>query len=460
MVNASQCGPVEKAGNVQPPPGWKSFLQRFLPWATRGGLAVADYGLISGSNFLLGILLARWLSQEQFGAYALAFSIFILAGFLYQALLLEPLSVFSGTLFHDNIRGYLKATVWIHWAICLVMCGLLGASAVVARVFWHSSVLAAGFAGLAIATPFILIHGLGRRGFYLKLSPGPAAFAAVFYFVSVTGGVFLLNHCGRLSTFTAFLTMGSAAFISSIIMLFQLNARLEPETSRPHFRYTWGKHWEYGRWALATSVVGWIPYYFYIPVVSTFSGIAAAAELRAVMNLAAPVLQTFAALSMLFLPYASRLQTEGSSRSINRLTRRLIAIFVAGAVLYWATLIPLRGSIFRLLYAGKYLETAYLIPLFALETIVWSAAVGPAILLRAMESPRSLFIANGAASAVAIVFGIPATRFFGLPGVISSMIAANIVYVAVAFVLYGRRLRSRKPATLEFSQVLEPVSAD
>lgn len=459
MRNAAQSSPRQNDGEPNEQ-SRQSALQKFFVWVTRGGLAVLDYGLISGSNFLLGILLARWLSQEQFGAYALAFSIFILVGFLYQGLLLEPLSVFSGTLFHDNIRGYLKTTVWIHWALCLVMCSLLGGAAVIARVFWHSSVLGGGFAGLAIATPFILIHGLGRRGFYLKLSPGPAAFAAVFYFAAVTGGVFLLNHFGWLSSFTAFVTMGTAALVSSVIMLFQLHARLEPETSRPDLRRTWGKHWEYGRWALATSVVGWIPYYFYIPVVSTFSGIGAAAELRAVMNLAAPVLQTFAALSMLFLPYASRLQTEGSVKEVSALTRRLIALFVAGAGVYWAILIPVRGTVFHLLYAGKYMETAYLIPLFAVETIVWSAAVGPAILLRAMESPRSLFIANGAASAVAILFGIPATKFFGLPGVITSMIASNAVYVVVAFVLYGRKLQARKTAAFAFSQVAEPVSAD
>ncbi len=434
---------ISESGAPESRLGKAAAFRKLMPWASRGGLAVLDYGLISGSNFLLGILLARWLPAEQFGVYALAFSIFVLVGFLYQALLLEPLSVFSGTAFRNNIRGYLKATVWIHWGLCLAMCGLLGLAAIAARVFWHSAVLSSGFGGLALATPFILIHGLCRRGFYLKLSPGPAAFGAVFYFVSVISGVFALQRLGWLSCFTAFLAMGTAALVSSCIMFFQLNAALEPATWRPNLRHTWHKHWEYGRWALATSVVGWIPYYLYIPLVSTFSGMAAAGELRAVMNLAAPVLQTFAALSMLFLPYASRLQTEGDSHAINVLTLRLVALFVAGATVYWAFIIPLRGQWFHFLYAGKYMESSYLIPLFAIETLVWSAAVGPAILLRAMESPRSLFIANSGASAVAIVFGIPATRYFGLPGVIWSMIAANAVYVFLAFVLFKQKVRAR-----------------
>ncbi len=90
----------------------ESVSSKPLRWMKKGGLAILDNGLISGSNFLLGILLARWLAPEEYGAYALAFSIFILVGFLYQALLLEPLSVFAGSVFRGNLRGYLKKTLW------------------------------------------------------------------------------------------------------------------------------------------------------------------------------------------------------------------------------------------------------------------------------------------------------------------------------------------------------------
>ena len=414
-------------------------VRGLIPWVTKGGLAVLDYGLISGSNFVLGVLLARWLSPRDYGAYALVFSFFILVGFLYQCLLLEPLSVFSGTLFHQNLRGYLKTTLSIHWALSAVMCLVLGVAAVLTKVLGHSSLLAIALAGMTIATPFILAHALGRRGFYLKLSPGPAAFGSTFYCLLVIGGVFLVFHRGWLSSFTAFLVMGLAALVSSLVMAFQLNAALAPATAHVRLGSAWKKHWEYGRWALGTCVVGWIPNYIYVPLVSSFSGMAAAGELRALMNLAAPVLQTHAALSMLFLPYAARVQSEKGRANAASLNRRLAALFVAGSAAYWAILIPLKQPLFHWLYAGKYMESAHLIPLFALETTIWSASLGPAILLRAMESPRSLFVANGAASLVAVLFGIPATRYFGLQGVIWSMICANFLYVVVAFVLFERK---------------------
>jgi O-antigen/teichoic acid export membrane protein len=430
------------------------IFKKFIPWATKGGLAILDYGLFSGSNFLLGVLLARWMAPEQYGAYALAFSIFILVTFLYQALVLEPLSVFSGTSYPNNLRGYLQSNVWLHWGISLIVCLALGGTAVAARVWWHSPVSAMAFAGMTVAAPFILIHALGRRSFYLKLSPGPAAFGSAFYCAFVVGGSFLVYKLGWLTAFTAYLVMGVAALVGGLIMLFQLHRKLEPATAKVRLSTTSAKHWEYGKWALATCIVGWIPTYVYIPLVSKFSGLAVAGELRALMNLGGPVLQTYAALSMLFLPLAARVQSTQGRRGASTLTLKLTALFVAGGVAYWAVLIPLRAPLFRLLYAGKYMDASSLLPLFAAETIVWSAALGPAILLRAMESPRSLFFANGAASVVALVFGIPATRFFGLRGVIWSMVLANVLYVLVAFVMLGRKVSTLKTLEPEFSMPL------
>ena len=155
LQSAEALAEAPPAGNDSPL-GGESVFAMIRKWAAKGGLAIIDYGLISGSNFLLGILLARWLTPREYGAYALSFSFFILAGFLYQSLLLEPLSVFSGTLFRDNIRGYLKTALGIHWALSLAMCLVLAVAAVVTSVVGHSAVLAIALSGMTIATPFIL----------------------------------------------------------------------------------------------------------------------------------------------------------------------------------------------------------------------------------------------------------------------------------------------------------------
>ena len=447
---------VVDIGNLGSAPRLRTFSKKFMPWMTKGGLAILDTALISGSNFLLGILLARWLAPEQYGGYALAFSVYILVAFLYQTLVLEPLSVFSGTVYRENIRGYMSTTLWVHLVISVAVFVVLGAAAGVARVLGHSMVLAAALAGLTVALPFILFNALVRRGFYLKMSPGPAAFGAAFYCALLTAGTVFVYRQGWLTAFTAFLVMAVGALVSGLVILYMLNLVLEPSGGHPGLRQVWKQHWVYGRWALAAAAAGWVPNYVYIPVVGSFYGMAMAGELRAVMNLAAPVLQTHAALATLFLPLAARVQHTGGRPAAEALTRRLTMLFVGGAVMYWAVIIAVRQPLFHFLYAGKYMESAYLIPLFALETIVWSASIGPAILLRGMEAPRCLFVANCYASTVAVVIGIPATRFFALRGVVWSMILANALYVIVAFILLKRRVSTLKLPCVNLN---EPVAA-
>src|SRR6266568_6842867 len=66
-------------------------------WGGKGILTLTDQGLIGSSNFLIGILLARQLSRTQYGAYALAFEVFMVLSLAYACLILEPMLVFGSS---------------------------------------------------------------------------------------------------------------------------------------------------------------------------------------------------------------------------------------------------------------------------------------------------------------------------------------------------------------------------
>lgn len=142
-------------------------VKRLIPWIHKGGFAILDQELISGSNFLVSILLARWLVPEQYGAYAVAFGIFVLLSLVYQSLVLEPMAVFGGSSYRDCLRGYLRSLLWIHIAISLAIGIVFGASALVAKQFTHSSVLAGALAGVTFASPCHIVFLAGSPHFLL-----------------------------------------------------------------------------------------------------------------------------------------------------------------------------------------------------------------------------------------------------------------------------------------------------
>jgi O-antigen/teichoic acid export membrane protein len=425
---------------------WGSRFQNVLPWATKGGLAIVDQGLISGANFLLGILLARWLAPDQYGAYALAFSAFLLLSFLYYPLLLEPMAVFSGSAYSRCLRGYLKSLIWIHVAITVVTVVVLGAAAFVAFVKSGPGVLPGALLGVTIASPCILLFWLARRAYYMELAPARAATGAFLYCVLVVSGTYLLFRFGRLSPFTAYVLMAAGALTTGLYLMLYIRHRLPALEAGPTPRETWRRHWSYGRWALAAAIATWIPYYMYYPLVTSFFGMAQAGQLRALMNFALPMEQTFTALSCLFLPYAARIQARQGRASAGPLTRRITMIYVVGAIAYWLVFLPLKTQAFHFLYAGKYTEVAYLIPYVALETILWSASFGPAIMLRAMESSVSIFYARCVASVLSLAVGIPLTHAYGLWGAMVGIVLANAAALVATLYLLRSKIAEGGPA--------------
>src|SRR5260370_35171127 len=50
----------------------------FALWATKGALAIGDQTFFAGTHFLLNVVLARWLTPVEYGAFALTYSVFVL----------------------------------------------------------------------------------------------------------------------------------------------------------------------------------------------------------------------------------------------------------------------------------------------------------------------------------------------------------------------------------------------
>jgi O-antigen/teichoic acid export membrane protein len=423
-------------------------MRKLLPRAMKGGLAIIDQALVTGSNFALAILLARWLTPAQYGAYAVAFSVFVLVGMLYQALLLEGMSVFGASAFRTCLRKYLKSMLVLHLAVASAIFFVLGASAGVAFKIAPSSGLPGALAGIAVATPLILLFWLAKRAFYLQLTPGPSTVGAFFYCAIIVGGLFLIDRRGLISPFSAFLLLGLSAFGTSIFLFTHLKFHLPPDTTAPTLSDTWRRHWKYVRWAVLAEFTKWVPAYIFYPLLSSFRGIAQAGELRALMNFNGAIFQTYAALSSLLLPYAARVFAREGRPGTVALATRIALGFVSGGLLYWGVLLTFKGPIFHLLYSGRYTQLAGLLPVVALASIFWCASLGPVDALRAMESSGSVLAAVCVSSSIALAVGIPLTWVLGLRGAIWSMALSEGLALLMIVILLRRKLGSARPPNL------------
>ena len=398
--------------------------------------AIADQALIAGSNFLLNVLLARLLSTEGYGAFALAFSIFLLVANSYQAILLTPSLVLAVTVFATRRAGYLAALLRFHVVVSVVVAAGFGGAAAVCTAFPGTVGFAPALAGLAISTPCVLLLWLVRSVYYIDMAPRQAALGAFGYCCFLTALLFL----GRsyISTFTAFLATGGASLVVALLLLTRLPRHPATAQDAVPFAELWRESWEFGRWELATSLVIWVTSGLCYPLTAAALGATYAGALRGLQNFSLPFTHAFVACLRLAVPYASRqYETEGRGVAA-RLVYALLGVAIVVSLAYMGLIVALGTLPTDLLYGGKFGEFVSLIPLVLLGALLGSSIEAVGVGLRATRNHRGLFLAYLAAALPYLLLGYPAAVAFGLTGVIAGLAAANGVALVTALVLFQR----------------------
>ena len=413
-----------------PPPD--SDTDRPARWLRAGVWSVLDQALFAGGNFVLNVLLARWLAPEAYGAFTVAFVVFLLVGTVHGGLFVEPLLVFGPGRFEGRVRGYLRVLLGGHAAFSGGAGALL---ALAGGAAWAlgSPALGVLLGVLAVAQGLILALWLLRRACYVVARPAWAAGAGALYLGVLVAGAFGLRAAGLLSGATALALMAAGSLVAAVALAVRLGVPLRPapgglggEAREAHVGY--------GRWAAWTGVLEWgalaVPY-LALPV---FVGLEGSGALRALYNLAMPALQGFSALATLALPLFVRARAEGRLRH----TATAVGAGMLGLSVVYAVLVLVGGrAAVAWLYDGQYAVGWASLALLAALPVANVAANVLATLLRSDERPDAVFRARAWATGVAATVGTGLTVAFGVPGALGSDVAALLTEGAVA----GRALR-------------------
>ena len=420
----------------------RASVKGWMPWVGKGSLAILDQGLFASSNFLLNVMLARWLTPSEYGAFAFAFSVFLLFGVFHSALFTDPMLVFGPGKYHERFPEYLGLLLRGHFVLMLPAAALLAATAfLLGRVY--SPAVERAFLALAIAGPFILLLWLLRRAFYVRLNPGWAAVGGVFYLVVLLTSILVVRRAGLLSPATGFLAMATASLTASLILFAMLRPRLATDSST--MRAVAADHWRYGRWLAATAGIGWLPGNIYYVLLPASLGLEAAGALKALMNLAMPALHSITALSGLLLPVLVVNRKQSGSLGMVKTMRSFFALFLLGSTLYLAVLWGVRSELFRVLYAGKYTEYASW-PLLLTGVLPLAACVTAVLgnTLCALERPDRVFWCYLGSSIVALLIGIPLIVTMGVRGALLGQLFSSLTAGALMFWFYRRFLRKAR----------------
>jgi O-antigen/teichoic acid export membrane protein len=411
--------------------------RRLWTWSLKSGTAVLDQGLTSISTFAVNILLARWLAPEAYGAFAIAFAVYLfLAGF-HNALILEPMTVLGPANYPQRLGEYFRVQLKLHGLLTAGLAALLIAGGLAIGLFLKGSALAPVLLAAAAALPFLLFLLLVRRYAYVIQRPALALLTSAVNLVLVLGGLLLLRRLAMTNAVSGFGLLAGAGLSGGALTYFwfatQTMAYFSPNLS---LLRVLKEHWGYGKWLVAFAILYQLQSQTQIYLTGAFLGLGGAGVLRAMQTFMMPMIQVVNAIAILSLPILSQEFGQGNHAALRHKAFGFTALLVTLAILYEAFLLGFHGSLEQIFYGGKFSSYAWLIPILGLIPVFGALGIGFSLILRAAQKPQLYLYAGLITAPIGLLSALIFIWHWGLGGAAASMVLTYASAAGAAFYLY------------------------
>ena len=413
-------------------------LERLRHLGVKGGLGILDQGLFSGTNFLLGILLARWMSPEMYGGFAASYSLFLLISTFQVAIIAEPMSIRGADKNHEDVVSYLNYLLWLQWMGILLVTLVL----FVFSLFFVKGILREAMLAMLISLPFILFYWYLRRAFYIEMQSGMAMITSLIY--SVLLGIFILyvQSVGGVTLLAAYLGMALSSLIASMFAMRRLGVDFFGKRaggSNIHPARVNRELWDFGKWVLPAYLAGWLTSLSFPFIVSFLINAQFAGAYRAVQNLFLPFQQFLAAVTLLALPWLAKQNSNHGNQRLFHLTQTAAVVVGLAALLYCLLIVVFRHEIVALLYENEFYSSFDDLVIFlAIATLLGSVPLILGLALRVLDQPDTILWSKGCAGVFMVLFAVPIIKLFQLNGVIFALLGGTAIEALMLLFFYFR----------------------
>jgi O-antigen/teichoic acid export membrane protein len=399
--------------------------------ARQGYLSAIDQGVISLSNFMATIILARNVDPTQLGVYGVGFVTLRLVRAFQDGLIVQPMNVFGAGMEQDEFKHYATSTSLFQIGLALV------SATVVAVCGWALTELGNDTAGptlFALWLPFLWwqMQEYLRRMLYTRgLVLNAVINSVIANGVRIAIMIYLVNQ-GTLSGVTGLEAIAWGSFVALFPGLWF--TRQFWSRKLENLKVTWRRNWDFGRWLLGSTLTNWVAVEFYPILTAGLISFAAAGAYRALQNLVAPIHLLLRAIDTFLTPRAASLYGKNGQAA---LTHTLRSIYMAiGIPILGLLIIAMLFSeqLLYLIYGDVYLDYSNGVVLMALFYALMFAYWPLQSIFKAAQLSRPIFIANVLAIASMFTVGIWAILKWGVYGTIIGQVVNALV---INIVLWG-----------------------
>lgn len=396
-------------------------------------MSLLDQSIVSGSNFLLAILISTLGSVELYGEFSL-----IWLGFLFlhgaftsytgMSFLVLAQKEDDADLFCSNNMILVNRLI-----IILLPIFILIAISVQFSTSWFTS-----WTTVICAPTTILLyvkHEQHRRFYFAKDHKLNVIFIDIITYIlplPLIAGLYFVN---ALSLSNIFLGLMITALLSNI--LFHIKSG-EPFTIKSE-QLPWRKNWDYGKYLLATNIAQWSSSNYLLIAVSVLLGAKAVGIIRMIQNIMGILHIFFITLENVVPAKASFLLHQHSAnhfKTYMRAVARKSSIFflaVLGAMFFFKT------EIINLIYGQELMQFDYIFAGFiGLYVLVFIGTLLQ-IYLKTIEKNQGLLLAYIVSTVVSLLSANYLIENYHLTGYIIGLVTFQLISIAT-YLVYLRKV--------------------
>jgi O-antigen/teichoic acid export membrane protein len=412
----------------------------------QGLLVLGDQSFRSASTFLSAMLVGRACGKAEYGFYTLLLTLLVTAEAFQAALVSTPYIVQSPSKAGRDKEICLGNAVGIQLLVAAGTAVLLLALLYALPLRGTGDLSPWIIPAFAVAYFAVLFREFFRQVLLADLKVGwNLAFGAVAHgsLIAALLGLFLV---GRLEAWTAYAAVAGCSLAPTLFVLAsqRRRMRLDPSSLAGQFL----DHWRVGRWLFAQAALVVVSGPVYSWVLASSRGMAALGLLGACLlpgSVMSPVVQ---AIHALLLPKTSHAAQRGM-RHVQQIVLRSSVTIALTFIAFPILLGWFAGPIMKLLFAGAYNPSGWLVGLLALRTYLIVTAVPLTVGLIVCRQAYAVFKSEMISLILTMLIGLPLTCLLGVWGVAWGFLLTRLfsrVYIALAFRRYLRSSLRAAPA--------------
>ncbi|HEX6207136.1 MAG TPA: hypothetical protein VF058_02145 [Actinomycetota bacterium] len=393
---------------------------------------MADQALSSLTNFVIGFLAARGLSQSEFGAFAVVFAVFLIGLGVTRAINSEPFVIRYSAVSADRWR---HGATWATGTALAV--GALGGVACLVAGIIAGGALGSGLVAVGVALPGLMLQDTWRFTFFAARRGRSAFTNDAAWVLALAAGVALLAVADSWSVGSLVLAWGGAGTLAGVIGILQAGVVPTPNRSLD---------WLRDQRDLAPRFLGEFTVTTLVSQITVFglgilAGLADVGALRAGTLLLGPLNVLFLGVGIVAVPEGVRALVSAKEKLL-RVCRRL-SITLASFALAFGTamwLLPDRIGV-ALIRENWHAGHSVIIPLtlvVAFSGILLGAGIG----LRSLAAAKLSFRARLLVAPISLVAGLGGAVLAGAVGAAWGMAFAFVVGAIIWWRYFLKGLRA------------------